>query len=193
LHVSISEKSYERQSEYDTRTSSDDRRYGPLCSPGTHLERYSSQEAPLQCPCRGRPPPWVSSPVCTADSQPRYDTATGAASHRRPPRVFSPRREGAVCVAGGLGRRRIAHLNLWCARVIADEGREYRVSYALLQQVEQRTGAAVTRSAAELDAIAHRARELLIQHQLSLWSFHSDNGHTRAGSCPWDPGDFAVV
>jgi hypothetical protein len=39
--------------------------------------------------------------------------------------------------------------------VIADDGREYHVPYALLQQVEQHEAAAVTHTADEIDAIAN--------------------------------------
>jgi predicted SprT family Zn-dependent metalloprotease len=71
------------------------------------------------------------------------------------------------------------------AHVITDDGREYRVSYAVLQQVKTRAAATVTRTAEEIDAIAQRARELLEQHHLSLWRFHFDNGRKRAGSCQY--------
>jgi predicted SprT family Zn-dependent metalloprotease len=80
----------------------------------------------------------------------------------------------------------LARLNPQRAHVIADDGREYRVAYRLLQQVE-RSPAPVTRTAAEIDAIAQQAREYLLQHELSLWSFRFDNGRTRAGSCQYGP------
>ena len=79
----------------------------------------------------------------------------------------------------------LARLNPQRAHVIADDGREYRVSYPLLQQVEARTAAATTRTAEEIDAIAQQARELLARHQLSLWSFQFDNGRKRAGCCQY--------
>jgi predicted SprT family Zn-dependent metalloprotease len=56
-----------------------------------------------------------------------------------------------------------------------------------LQQVEARPAATVTRTAEEIDAIAHQARVLLAQHHLALWSFQFDNGRTRAGSCQYGP------
>ena len=79
----------------------------------------------------------------------------------------------------------LARVNPQRAHVITDDGREYRVSYAVLQQVETRAAATVTRTAEEIDAITQRARELLEQHQLSLWSFQFDNGRKRAGSCQY--------
>jgi len=79
----------------------------------------------------------------------------------------------------------LARVNPQRAHVIAEDGREYRVAYAGLQQVETRTAATVTRTAAELDAIAQQARELLAQHHLALWSFRFDNGRKRAGSCQY--------
>jgi len=69
--------------------------------------------------------------------------------------------------------------------VIADDGREYRVSYTVLQRVEAPPAAAAPRTAEEIDAIAQRARELLAYHQLSLWSFRFDNGRKRPDSCQY--------
>ena len=79
----------------------------------------------------------------------------------------------------------LARLNPKRAHVIAGDGREYRVAYAVLQQVELRAAATVSRTAEEIDAIAQQARELLEQHHLSLWRFQFDNGRTRAGSCQY--------
>jgi hypothetical protein len=81
----------------------------------------------------------------------------------------------------------LARVNPQRAHVITEDGREYRVSYAVLQQVEARPAATVTRTAAEIDAIAQQARELLEQHHLSLWRFRFDNGRKRAGSCQYGP------
>ena len=78
----------------------------------------------------------------------------------------------------------LARVNPQRAHVIAEDGREYRVSYAVLQQVEARA-ASVARTAEEIDAIAQRARKLLEQHHLSRWSFHFDNARKRAGSCQY--------
>jgi predicted SprT family Zn-dependent metalloprotease len=82
---------------------------------------------------------------------------------------------------GGL----LARVNPQRAHVIADDGREYRVSYTVLQRVEAHPAAAAPRTAEEIDAIAQRARELLEYHQLSLWRFHFDNGRKRAGCCQY--------
>jgi predicted SprT family Zn-dependent metalloprotease len=79
----------------------------------------------------------------------------------------------------------LARLNPQRAHVLADDGREYRVSYAVLQQMEAHAATATTRTAEEIDAIALRARELLRHHHLSRWSFHFDNGRKRAGSCQY--------
>jgi predicted SprT family Zn-dependent metalloprotease len=79
----------------------------------------------------------------------------------------------------------LARVNPKRAHVIAEDGREYRVAYATLQQVDTRPTATISRTVAELDAIAQHARELLAQHHLALWSFRFDNGRTRAGSCQY--------
>ena len=79
----------------------------------------------------------------------------------------------------------VARLNPQRAHVVVEDGREYRVSYALLQQVERDTEPTTTRSATEMEEIARQARELLAQHQLSQWSFQFDNGRKRAGCCQY--------
>lgn len=79
----------------------------------------------------------------------------------------------------------IAHLNPKRAHVIAENGREYRVSYGLLRQVEQNATASTPRTAAEMEALAGRARELLALHQLPHWNFQFDNGRKRAGCCQY--------
>ena len=79
----------------------------------------------------------------------------------------------------------VARLNPQRAHVIVDDGREYRVSYGLLQQIEQAKVATTTRSAAEIEAIAGLARAFLAQHSLSQWSFQFDNGRKRAGCCQY--------
>ena len=88
-------------------------------------------------------------------------------------------------VKGTLVAGLLARLNPQRAHVITEDGREYRVAYAVLQQVEARPAATVSRTAEEIDAIAQQARELLEQHHLLLWSFQFDNGRTRAGSCQY--------
>jgi predicted SprT family Zn-dependent metalloprotease len=103
--------------------------------------------------------------------------------HRRA--LFHAGDQVQFVVKGTLVAGLLARVNPQRAHVIADDGREYRVSYAVLQQVETRAAATVTRTAAELDAIAQRARELLAQHHLSRWSFRFDNGRKRAGSCQY--------
>jgi predicted SprT family Zn-dependent metalloprotease len=107
-------------------------------------------------------------------------------NHTDPRRAsFHPGDRVQFVVHGAPVQGRLARVNPQCAHVIADDEREYRVSYTVLQHVEARVIAAVTRTAAELDSIAHHARELLEQHHLSLWSFHFDNGRKRAGSCQY--------
>jgi len=80
---------------------------------------------------------------------------------------------------------RLARVNPKRGQVITDDGQEYRVSYAVLQRVATRVVAPGTRTAAEIDAIAQRACELLAQHHLALWRFQFDNGRKRAGSCQY--------
>jgi len=101
--------------------------------------------------------------------------------------LFHPGDRVQFVVQGTLVAGLLARVNPQRAHVIADDGREYRVSYAVLQQVETRAAASVTRTSEELDAIAQRARELLEQHHLSRWSFRFDNGRKRAGSCQYGP------
>jgi len=101
--------------------------------------------------------------------------------HRRA--VFHAGDRVQFVVKGTLVAGLLARVNPQRAHVITEDGREYRVAYAVLQQMEARPAATVTRTAAELDAIAQQARALLAQHHLSLWSFRFDNGRKRAGSC----------
>ena len=78
----------------------------------------------------------------------------------------------------------IARLNPSTGHVVCDDGKEYRVSYGLLQHVTgPSTAADEVRSPAELARIAAQARELMAQHQLSQWSFQFDTGSRRAGAC----------
>ena len=83
---------------------------------------------------------------------------------RRTPRA----RESSTCACESRGRAR-----LW-------------IAYAVLQQVEARAAASVTRTAEEIDAIAQRARELLEQHHLSLWSFYSITAANTRQLSVWD-------
>jgi predicted SprT family Zn-dependent metalloprotease len=80
----------------------------------------------------------------------------------------------------------VARLNPQRAHVIVDDGREYRVSYALLQHLERPPAGTLRRSVAEMEEIATRARKVLAQHQLLQWSFQFDNGRKRAGCCQYD-------
>jgi predicted SprT family Zn-dependent metalloprotease len=105
--------------------------------------------------------------------------------HRRAP--FHPGDRVQFVVKGTLVAGLLARVNPQRAHVIAADGREYRVSYAELQQVDTRPTVTISRTAAEIDAIAQHARELLAQHHLSLWSFRFDNGRKRAGSCQYGP------
>ncbi|MGE0822907.1 MAG: SprT-like domain-containing protein [Candidatus Binatia bacterium] len=80
----------------------------------------------------------------------------------------------------------IARLNPQRAHVVADDGREYRASYALLRHVQRTSTARVpTRTAEELQRLAQVARGLLTQHHLLDWSFQFDNGRKRAGCCQY--------
>jgi hypothetical protein len=105
---------------------------------------------------------------------------------------FHPGDRVQFAVYGTLVAGLLARLNPQRAQVIADDGRGYRVSYALLQQVEHHTAAATTRTATEIDAIGHRARALLMHYQLSQWSFQVDNGRKRAGSFQYETLVFSL-
>jgi predicted SprT family Zn-dependent metalloprotease len=76
----------------------------------------------------------------------------------------------------------ITRLNPQRAHIVADDGREYRASYASLQNVAENL-TPVTHRSTDLDAVAQLARGLLVQHDLSHWSFQFDNGRKRAGCC----------
>ena len=105
--------------------------------------------------------------------------------HRRA--VFHAGDRVQFVVKGTLVAGLLARVNPQRAHVITEDGREYRVAYTFLQQVEARPAITVSRTAEEIDAIARRARELLEQHHLARWRFHFDNGRTRAGSCQYGP------
>ncbi len=76
----------------------------------------------------------------------------------------------------------ITRLNPQRAHIVADDGREYRASYASLQNVTENFTPSASHSI-DMNAIAQVARDLLVQHQLSHWSFQFDNGRKRAGCC----------
>jgi predicted SprT family Zn-dependent metalloprotease len=83
------------------------------------------------------------------------------------------------CIIAGT----IARLNTRRAHVVADDGREYGVSYALLKPVEGSGTATSARSAADLEAIAGEAQTLMARHNLAGWGFQFDYSTKRAGSC----------
>jgi predicted SprT family Zn-dependent metalloprotease/sporulation protein YlmC with PRC-barrel domain len=78
----------------------------------------------------------------------------------------------------------LVRVNPTRGHVAADDGKEYRVPYSLLQRVEETPPAAtVLRNPTELETVAQVARALLSKHQLPQWSFQFDNGAKRAGCC----------
>lgn len=78
----------------------------------------------------------------------------------------------------------IVRLNPTRTLVGGDDGKEYQVPYGRLNHLgENRAAAVSTRSEAELDSVARLARELMVKHQLSQWSFQFDNGTKRGGCC----------
>ena len=121
--------------------------------------------------------------LLTVSPDPVRPPVQSPTDHRRA--SFHPGDRVQFMVHGAPVQGLLARVNPQRAHVITDDGREYRVSYAVLQQVKTRAAATVTRTAEEIDAIAQRARELLEQHHLSLWRFHFDNGRKRAGSCQY--------
>jgi len=129
---------------------------------------------------RGFRVPYALLTVSPGTGRPPGQNPTG---HRRA--AFHPGDRVQFVLRGTTVVGLLARLNPQRAHVIADDGREYRVSYTVLQRVEAHPAAAAPRTAAEIDAIAQRARELLEYHQLSLWSFHFDNSRKRAGCCQY--------
>lgn len=68
--------------------------------------------------------------------------------------------------------------------MLCDDGKEYQVPYGKLNSLGMNhSPTTTTRNEAELDAIARLARELMVKHQLSQWSFQFDNGTKRVGCC----------
>ena len=129
---------------------------------------------------RGFRVPYALLTVSPGTGRPPGQNPTG---HRRA--AFHPGDRVQFVLRGTTVVGLLARLNPQCAHVIADDGREYRVSYRVLQRVEAHPAAAAPRTAAEIDAIVQRARALLAYHQLSLWSFHFDNSRKRAGCCQY--------
>jgi predicted SprT family Zn-dependent metalloprotease len=80
----------------------------------------------------------------------------------------------------------IARLNARRAHVVADDGREFAVPYALLQHSDGGRTATLARPAAELEGIADEARVLMARHNLTGWGFQFDHSNKRAGSCRFD-------
>ena len=85
---------------------------------------------------------------------------------------------------GTVIRGTLSRLNPTRAHVVGENGKEYRVPYAVLTRCATtlppsqplRTGTA-------LAAIGTLARDLLAHHHLSQWSFQFDNATKRAGCC----------
>jgi len=78
----------------------------------------------------------------------------------------------------------LTRLNPKRAHVLCDDDEEYQVPYGLLTVISTtQNGSAINQNAAELNAIAELARELMARHQLSHWSFQFDHGTKRAGCC----------
>ena len=78
----------------------------------------------------------------------------------------------------------LVRVNPTRGHVTAEDGKEYRVPYGLLQRVDEHAlPTTISRNQPELEAIAQLARGLMFQHQLGQWSFQFDNGTKRAGCC----------
>ncbi len=76
----------------------------------------------------------------------------------------------------------IARLNPKRARIVCDDGDEYRVPYGLLSRLDGSL-AATYRDTAE---VASRARELMDGHGLEGWAFAFDSAKRRSGACHFD-------
>ncbi|MFH1007211.1 MAG: SprT-like domain-containing protein [Candidatus Latescibacterota bacterium] len=82
----------------------------------------------------------------------------------------------------------LSRLNPKQAHIVCENGREFRVPYVwltLVSRSEEPHAAGSPRSAAEIDAVAAHARELMTQHGLLGWSFQFDHGRRRAGCCQY--------
>jgi predicted SprT family Zn-dependent metalloprotease/sporulation protein YlmC with PRC-barrel domain len=78
----------------------------------------------------------------------------------------------------------LVRLNPTRALVVGEDGKDYRVPYALLTRRESAALlAAPPRPVPALEATARLARDLLAVHHLPHWSFQFDNATRRAGCC----------
>jgi predicted SprT family Zn-dependent metalloprotease len=103
--------------------------------------------------------------------------------HRRA--VFSPGDRVQFPVRGAVVNGVVVLVNPTRGHVVADDGREYRVPYSVLQHTEPAVASHTLRTPEALAAIAHMARALLATHHLQQWSFQFDNGTKRAGCCQY--------
>lgn len=69
--------------------------------------------------------------------------------------------------------------------IASEEGREYRVPYRILQQLEEHANVAPSRSPEYIEDISQLVRDLLALHQLPHWSFQFDNGTKHAECCQY--------
>lgn len=97
------------------------------------------------------------------------------ASFRPNDRVSFPGNSGSVTGT-------VARLGPKNARVVADDGVEYAVSYALLEPSESRPTDGDDQRLAETASLAER---LMSEHGLSEWSFQFDDASRRAGCCDY--------
>src|SRR5438034_569078 len=121
---------------------------------------------------------WVSSPL-----RQWRNAWPGGRSQARACR--SPR-AGATLVTPGLPGELtvLATLNPTRAHVVGQNGKEYRVPYAVLTPCETTLPPSrPLRTETALAAIGTLARALLAHHHLSQWRFQFDNATKRAGCC----------
>jgi predicted SprT family Zn-dependent metalloprotease len=97
---------------------------------------------------------------------------------------FNPGDKISFALHGTLVHGTLVRLNPARGHVAADDGREYRVPYALLTRRENNPPIAVVgRNHHELQAITQWAKAVLAHHQLGQWSFQFDHATKRAGCC----------
>src|SRR5262245_46995617 len=85
---------------------------------------------------------------------------------------------------GSVRHGTLARLNPTRALVIGEDGKDYRVPYALLTRGDNTEAPLTTpQTVSTLEAVAQLARDLLAVHHLGNWSFQFDHGTKRAGCC----------
>lgn len=104
-------------------------------------------------------------------------------AHRRA--VFSPGDRVRFLLHGAVANGVVVRVNPTRGHVSAEDGREYRVPYDLLQHTEPSVPSHALRTPEALAAIADMAKALLATHRLQQWSFQFDNGTKRAGCCQY--------